>query len=397
MANEKMNTSTDYDLELQDTDKSIAGLQGSAFSIPIDAEKATKYVYRLYHRAALSADLSDFRRAQTGIETAIGYLGPAPDLYLLRANLHFKLHQLAESRNDLQLGRGLRDSPDGRALLADLEFQEGRYGDARARYELLLDGEPTWDHFARLAHLEAKMGNLSRAEHLYNQAEEELTAKEMRSFAWLELQRGLLDLTHGRLQEAEEHYRRADRGYSGYWLVDEHIAELLGAQGRFEEAAALYETVAMRVPKPELWQALGELYAFMGMTEQAERWHERALVAYLESAQHGEVHYYHHLADFYADVRKDAVAALKWARKDLELRDNFSTQAAFAWALYLNGQVAEASETISRALCPGVREAELFFQAGTIYQAAGRKGEGKRYLQMALDVNPEFRSFHVHH
>jgi hypothetical protein len=31
----------------------------------------------------------------------------------------------------------------------------------------------------------------------------------------------------------------------------------------------------------------------------AQRWHDRALAGYLQSADRGEVHYYHHLADYF--------------------------------------------------------------------------------------------------
>ena len=108
------------------------------------------------------------------------------------------------------------------------------------------------------------MGDLDDADRLYAQAGEEITAKEMRSFAWVELQRGLLALGRGRTGDAGAHYERANRAYSGYWLVNEYNAELLGASGRFDEAVALYEKVLARAPRPEIQQALGDLYVFMG-------------------------------------------------------------------------------------------------------------------------------------
>jgi hypothetical protein len=80
----------------------------------------------------------------------------------------------------------------------------------------------------------------------------------------------------------------------------------------------------------------------MGQPEQARLWHERALAAYPESARCSHVHYYHHLADFYSGVLEDGPEAVKWARKDAELRWNFSTQAALAWACYRDGRFTEA-------------------------------------------------------
>src|SRR5207302_7510635 len=121
---------------------------------------------------------------------------------------------------------GLVSTPRGRALRADIDYQQGRYEEARKGYESLLRDDRAWDHLARLAYLESKLGNVEDAEALYVEAEDEITAKEMRAFAWVELQRGVLDLTHGRYEDAWAHYRQAGQAYSGYWLVDEHIAEL---------------------------------------------------------------------------------------------------------------------------------------------------------------------------
>src|SRR6185503_2828417 len=110
--------------------------------------------------------------------------------------------------------------------------------------------ERTWDKLARLAHFHFKMGDLEKADRLYDEAVDELTAKEMRHYSWLELQRGVLDLSRGHYGKARSHYERAERAYSGHWLVQEHVAELLGAEGKNDEAEAMYRRVIARVPRP---------------------------------------------------------------------------------------------------------------------------------------------------
>src|SRR5262249_35614804 len=151
------------------------------------------------------------------------------------------------------------------------------------------------------------------------EAEDELTCKEMRAYAWVELQRGAMDLACGRYEEAHIHYQRAGKAYTGYWLVGQHRAGLLGATGKLDQAAVLYESVLARAAKPELRQTLGELYEHIGDRERARRCFDQALTAYLDAGSRGGVHYYHHLADYYADVAHDGEEAIKWAAKDLEL------------------------------------------------------------------------------
>jgi tetratricopeptide (TPR) repeat protein len=392
-----MNKTTDFEIDLERLDKEIAELQDSALARPVDSEKATRYVYRLYQRASLKGDLSEFAFVETTLDDAIRKIGPAPDLYFVKASIDFKLHRLAATRRDIETVPDLPESFQGRVLLADLDFQEGRYDDARRGYEALIDEERTWDNLARLAHLKSKMGEADAADKLYGEAEDELTAKEMRSYAWVELQRGLLALKHGCYEDAWSNYKRAGSAYTGYWLVDEHVAELLGAEGKYEEAVALYRRVVARVPKPELQQALGELYTLMGQPADAEEWYERALDAYMKSAARGDVHYYHHLVDFYADVRLDGALAVEWARRDLDLRPNFNTQSALAWALYLDGQVTEAQEMMNEALSSGASDAQMFHHTAMILEALGEVDEANRYTQMAAAINPRYRNFHVHH
>jgi tetratricopeptide (TPR) repeat protein len=383
---------TDFEIELARIDSRLDELDGVAF----DSSKISTLAYLQYQRASLTGNLESLSVAEATLDRAIQQLGPSGDLYYLKANIHFKVHRLDEVEKDLQLGRDLAQSIPGRTLQADLDFQLGRYQTAQTAYEAIIDEERTWDALARLAYLHFKMGDIESADRLYDEAVDELTAKEMRHYSWIELQRGVVDLSRGKYDLAGQHYDRAKRAYSGHWLVDEHLAELAGATGNFGEAEKLYRDVVARVPRPDFQQALGELYLAMGDATSANEWFDQARQGFLESADRGEVHYYHHLADFCADVDKNGPEAVRWARKDLELRRNFSTLAALAWALYRAGELAEATELMDEALSSGAKDAHLFRAAGLIYKAASANGKGAEYLQAAKELHPTLRNFHVH-
>jgi tetratricopeptide (TPR) repeat protein len=389
-----MNQTSDYRAELARIDEEITALEPGAPKPAADTDRAKRLAYCCYQRASLRADFAALEAVGEMIDGLIVPSRLDPDLCFLKANLDFKFHRLDAVRCGLKACAQLRDSAQGRALRADLDFQEGRYEQAEAGYEAVVCKDLTWDNLARLAHLRAKMGDMESADQLFEQAEDELTAKEMRHYSWIQLQRGLLDISRGRHADAWAHYERADRAYSGHWMVAEHKAELLAARGDCDAAVGLYEQVVAEVPRPEFQQALGELYAFMGRTDDAEPWFTCALDAYLASAARGEVHYYHHLADFYADVRVDGKEALKWAHKDLELRENFTTRAAMAWALYRAGRFTESLDAMECALASGVVDAHLFGRAARIRRAA--TGGGDEFLRMAEELNPHWRGFHVH-
>jgi tetratricopeptide (TPR) repeat protein len=382
---------TAYEQDLEKIDQDLATLER-----PEDTEQITRRAYRLYQRAALTARLDEFAVAEEAVDKAFEQVGPWPDLCLVKANLDMKFHRLAEAKKALAMAKGLRESFPGRVVHADIDLQEGRYTQSRATCETLIQEDRTWDNLARLAYWESKFGEMETAERIYLEAEDELTAKEMRGFAWVELQLGLMDLRAGRYEEAGEHYRRAGKAYSGYWLVDDHKAELLGTEGKYDEAVRLYESVLAETPRPELQQAFGELYVAMGEQREADVWFDRALAGFLEASENGGVHYYHHLVDFYSDVREDAPKAVGWAMKDYGLRPNYGTQGALGWALFRDGQLADAEKMMDQALACGVKDGHLFAKAATVKAAAGRLQESETLSRLAFALNPHHDGFHVH-
>jgi tetratricopeptide (TPR) repeat protein len=378
-----------YEVDLRRIEADVLEIEKIAFVEPVKSEVATRYVYRLYARASLNGNLKELRQLEQLIDHAIECLGPAEDLCLLKANLDFKLHRLNETKRDLNLAPALAARRQGRTILADIAFQEGRYTEARAALEQLAEEDPTWDVLARIAHIEGKMGDADEADRLYLEAEEEITAKEMRSFAWVELQRGLLDLSRGRQDDAIRHYEVADRAYTGYWLTTEHLGDALNSGDH-------YERVLAAVDKPEVAQKLGQTLARDGHYDKAKEFFARALHGYLESAEQGEVHYYHHLTEYFADVASDGAEALKWARRDIALRDNFNTQTALAWALHCGGQSTAAVPYIERALASGVRDSNIFNKAAKIFEAAGHHTQAHSWEHRAADLNPSCGAVHIH-
>ena len=386
-----------YETEMRRIEQALDEMGDHALDRAGDAEQITRYAWRRYQKAAVAGDLKELAIVDSLLDKAIALLADPSDLYLLKANVAFKLHRLDDVRAALSAAPLVRDSREARMLAADLAFQEGRYDAARAGYDELIVEERSWDGLARLAHFLFKMGDAASAALLYEEAEDQLTAKQMRNFAWLETQIGLMDFQRGRYKEAESRYARADKSYPGYWFVKEHIAELWGAQGRYLEAAALLEDIVACADRADLAQAIGELYDLAGREETAKIWKGRALAAYLRSAQSGDVHYYHHLVDYYADVAEDGVNATIWALKDIALRENFSTQSALAWAYFRAGRFADAVQWSDRALNSGASSAKLHHQAAQIYSAAGNPSKSVALLALAHSINPCVDSFHIHH
>src|SRR5262249_8947066 len=155
-----MTSASGYAVELRRVEQLIAELEGmGAFAEPIDVQRLTQYVYCLYQRAALTGDPAQLGAVERAIERAIPLLANPGDLYLLRANTVFKLHRLADAEAALAAIASVPECNEGRLLHADLDFQRGRYREAKAGYCGALRAERTWGALARLAHFRGKMGD----------------------------------------------------------------------------------------------------------------------------------------------------------------------------------------------------------------------------------------------
>ncbi|HUK33928.1 MAG TPA: tetratricopeptide repeat protein [Vicinamibacterales bacterium] len=383
---------TDFAREMSSIDADLAVLRPRAAD---DPDTATRLAFQLYHRATMTAQSGDFAPALAAVNRALDDW-PNPDLWLLRATMDLRFHRLEDARQHVN-AIDEADRVDGaQLLLADIDVQRGAYAEARRRLDVVIERNGTWDARSRLAWIFAREGDLAAADREYAGAEADLTAKEMRACAWLEVQWGQMYFARGQYDRARAHYERAHRAYSGYWLEDEYDAELLAASGRFDAAVARYMDAIDRAPRPDLLQQLGDLYVVMGRPREARLWHDRALAGYLGSAGTGDVQFFHHLATFYSDVRPDGPKAVEWANKDYALRPNEITADAVAWALYRSGRTNDAIDMSTRSLAGGIVDAHMLFHAAVINEAAGHAADAQR-LRAALDaLNPRYRDFHAH-
>jgi tetratricopeptide (TPR) repeat protein len=342
---------------------------------------------RQFQLLSLVGDLSQLGALYDAIE-AFTASSPGPsDLWLLQAHIAVKLHRFRETQQILHLDPCRRFCPQGRLVQADLHIQHGRYADARKDIEIALEQDTTWDGLARLAYLTGLLCDIGAADRIYLAAQDELTAKQMHAYAWIEVQRGILDFQRGHYPQALAHYNRAAKAYSGYWLVEERIAEVQGAQGDFYAAIAAYTRLYESCLRPEWAHALGDLYSLSGDIRAAHTWKLKALDGYQASADTGELHYLHYLVELCCELPGQSEAALQWARRDEELRSNYQTLGNLAWALYRCGQISPAQHFIGKALASNVVCARLYLQAACVYAAAGDCQTSARYFQLSKSIN----------
>jgi tetratricopeptide (TPR) repeat protein len=307
-----------------DCARELARIDSMLASLPAPGQAGADADCQIAHlwvqRPRISGVPADLRTAELMVDAALRRHSDWPDLCFLRASLDLDLHCPGRVRNHLASAPDLLESSAAIELLAAADTQLGRYAAAEQRYLSIIATDPSWQALAGLAQLYALRGNKTSADIYFVAAEEEVTAKQMRVFSWLRIQRGDLAADTGDLNIARAHYDTADKAYSGYWLVESRVAKLLHRQGRNDDAVGAYNAVYTRVRRPELAQQLGDVHHHRGDIDTARHWYQKALTAYLESAARNEGLYLHHLARYHATVTRNDAAAAYWAARDHTFR-----------------------------------------------------------------------------
>ena len=295
------------------------------------------------------------------VDAAVAAFPGWPDLPLLQGSLALALHRpdLAEAAlAELdRAGEDLAAQPPVLVLAADLALFRGSYAAARERYTAAQRIDPRWDTCARLGDVAVATGDLAAAGEWFDAAEDELSVKQMRAFAWVRVQRGDLARATGAAEQASSRYDEADRAYPGWWYVTARRAALDAARGRAAAAAAGWREVLAVVDRPEHREALGTALAACGHDAEAGELLGSAIAAYTSSAERGETHYLHHLAEHWSS--RDPAVAVGWARRDADVRHSGATSSVLARCLHLAGRRVEARQVLEDALRTGARDPQL--------------------------------------
>jgi tetratricopeptide (TPR) repeat protein len=296
------------------------------------------------------------------------------------------------------------EARDALALRGDAHLQFGSIARAREDYVKLLKSDPQdlLTH-VRMSQLRFAQGDAEAAAESLDKA---LRAGEERAappglIAWAMLRRGELYFRSGDYDEAEKFYSRALEITPDDAETLDHLAELHAARGDFDNALEYSAKSIAQSPRPEFYQARGDVLTAKGTEDaaaEALKCYQAALAKYLQAAEAGQPLYYHHLVGFYCDVDafRDPKEAIRWARRDLQLRHTVSALDGMAWALYQNGDVKESAEWMDKAMRDATLDSHILHHAGLIYSRAGDRKKGLAYLRRAATINPRFNAFHFH-
>lgn len=349
----------------------------------LDGERAAG---QLRARARLSGDLDDYDRAQALLDRAFALAPEGAGPLLTQAALHLSLHRVDAAAHSLAaVAAWAAHTPATQAtfddLHADRDLDRGDLTGAELHWRGVEGSRRSVTSAATLGRIAWLRGDFDGADAWYVEAQSRYYGAAHEPVAWVHLQRGLIDLDQGDPAAALKHYRAADDALSGYWLVEEHMAEALWGMGQLDAAEAIYREVVDRTGAPELQGALGELLL--------ERGHEAEGMAFIDAATAGFATYQARYPE--AAAGHALSHALAWGddpRETLALaqanagpRPNGEALALLSEALLAAGERGAAHAAALDGLSTGTRSAALFLaaaasspdrEAAAFYRSAAR-------------------------
>lgn len=377
-----------YERELEGLNAGIeTGLRLGA-ERPDNGQLALQTVSVYLERARLTGNYADFDNAEALLKTQESQGAKSASACMVWAKLHFTLHRLKRARAALSGCPPTDDKMEVAALHADIEFYSGRYKAGATIHTALVNqiGRPA--HYISLALLRNKMGAPGEAAAFLEAAEKRYHGNSATLKAWLKLQRGLIALERGRLDEALAMYRLAEDALPGWWLIDEHIAEVKNLSGDIQGARTLYEDVIRRTGLPEYMDALAAIESLQGKEGEAKKLLARARLLYEERlARFPEAAAGHALAHFLQDA-SDPQRALELAEMNFSTRPYGEAAIALARAMLLNGKPKAAIPLLEAQLAAGWDNAEMYWVLSAARRSAGDAARAARASGEALRRNP---------
>ena len=344
-------------------------------------------------RAQLTGSHDDYAAADAALRLAVDRAGK-PGPCLAAARIHAALHRLrkaaaavGECAGRVQMSAAERAELEG--IAADVAFHEGRYADALRGYRAALQLAESIAGLARLSQYHARTGAPVEAAALLDRAERLYHGPSARPLAWLALQRGLLALDAGRWDDALALYLRAARLMPGWWLADEHIAEIHALRGEFDVALTRYEDIVARTGAPEYMDAIARIRLGQHQPAEAAEWvararaiHRRRLETLPEAAAG------HAIDHFLQFEPLEGSELLALARRDLDARPGAEAHMHLAQAYLRLRRAADAANALAPVLSSPWQTAKLHALAAQVFAARRDGAAAARAEAQAIALNP---------
>jgi tetratricopeptide (TPR) repeat protein len=374
--------------KLSPAEQGMAQAQRLIEKNPKNYEAFTALALAQSRRARETSDVKFYAAAEESLKESFAISPDNFDGKRIEVWLLLGKHEFAAAREEaLKLNRRMPDDVMVYGFLTDANAELGNYDEAEKSAHLMLDLRPgNSPGVARAAYLRELFGDVDGALELMNMALQSTSPGEAEDAAWILSQIGHLELSVGRIADAEARLQQALVRFPGYHYALGNLAKVRIVQKRYDEAVELLRQRYQAAPHAENLYDLAEALQSAGRTQEAKRaFGEFEPKSLLESDRGDNSN--RELIFYYTDYAHQPSKALEVARKEFARRHDVYTLDAYAWALHVNGEDQEARRQIEAALRVGIRDAKLIRHAGEIALALGDRSAAQKYLRQAADLN----------
>jgi len=272
-------------------------------------------------------------------------------------------------------------------FLVDANAELGNYPAAEDAAQWMLNLRPgNLPGMTRAAYLRELFGDVDGAYELMDMAYQATVPTETEDRAWILSQMGHLRFVAGRTDDAENILKQALVLFPGYHYALGNLAKVRITQKRYDEAVTLLQQRYQAAPHAENLYDLAEALQLAGRDAGAKKaFAEFETKSLAESVRKDNSS--RELVFYYADHANQPARALAVAKQEFAWRHDVYTLDAYAWALHVNGQDAEARKQLEAALAVGIRDSKIFAHAGEIALKLGDRAAAQKYLEESVSLH----------
>ena len=373
---------------LAQIDSSIARWSANLAANDLDFISARNVALLYEGRARISGDVTDYVRAEEAASRSLGIEPRQLDVQALHARVLLATHEFSRALTEASaVDRAAPNQPAVLAIMGDASLELGDVDAAAALYdriEALAPGPAVTVRQARIAFVR---GDVSGATALAGSAYEAAVDEGQTGppLSWYAFLAGTLTIDAGDPEGARGWFERAIAEWPGSFQALAGQARVAAALGDADGAIEAYQAANAIAPQPAALRHVGDLLLLRGDDVAAAAAQEQFLLLVRPAGQPNAL-YTEELVAFLADHGTDVGQALELATQNLAATQDAHAYDAYAWALFANNRVAEASAAVETALDLSGGDATVLYHAGVIALATGDTDAGRGYLEAALGI-----------
>jgi tetratricopeptide (TPR) repeat protein len=362
---------------------------------PGDARNTLKLAKTFMNEGRATGDFTYYNKCALDlIETVLAKDPKDFEAIALKSMIFLSQHRFAEGKAIAE--EAMRSNPHNSfvyGLLVDANVELGDYATAVDMCDKMVSIRPDIRSYSRISYLRELHGEMAAAIEAIQQAiAAGMPGRE--DTEWARMVLAHLYEDSNQLDKAEEQYMLSLQHRPDYPFALAGLGRIARFKKDYATAVSYFEKASGVMNDVSFFEELAEIYRLNGQEDKAAkctRITTEALLADNISAKKDKNlghNANYELAILYLK-NNNPKAAVEFARAEYQSRpQNMDACETFAWALYQNGQYAEAAQHVSTMLRTNSQKPERLVRAGIILAANGQNEEGKLLIAKGLNLKP---------